>query len=64
MGKKIAQETFPPRAMVRVGSYVNTALPTCKTNVKKLLAHKVPEYQLAVIIILSYLPRSNEWVHE
>ena len=28
----------------------------CKTNVGKLYAHKVPEYYLAVIIILSYSP--------
>ena len=29
---------------------------TCKANVRKLQIHKVPEYNLAVIIILSYTP--------
>ena len=27
---------------------------SCKINVRNLYAHKVPEYHLAVIIILSY----------
>ena len=37
---------------------------TCKTNVRNLQAHKVPDYHLAVIIIISYSPCSNEWVYK
>ena len=29
---------------------------TCKTNVRKLQAPKVPEYHLAVVIIIPYSP--------
>ena len=29
---------------------------TCKTNVRKLYAHKVPGYHLTAIIIISYSP--------
>ena len=35
---------------------------TCKTNVRKLEAQKVPEYHLAAIFIVSYSPCWNEWV--
>ena len=33
---------------------------TCKTNVRNLQAHTVPEYHLAAIIIISYSPFWNE----
>ena len=35
---------------------------TGKTNVGKLQAHKVPEYHLAAVIIIPYLPCLYEWV--
>ena len=35
---------------------------TCKTNVGKLQAHKVPEYHLAAVIIIPYSPCWYEWV--
>ena len=38
--------------------------PHLQTNIRKLQAHKVPKYHLAIIIILSYSPCSNEWVCE
>ena len=33
---------------------------TCKTNVRKLQAHKFPEYHLTAIILISYSPCWNE----
>ena len=38
---------------------------TCKTNVRKVYAHKVTAYHVAVIIILSYSPCTLlEWMGE
>ena len=59
----------PITQWVWVRSPVGTSLMVevffiCKTNVRKLQPHKVLEYHLAVIIILSYSPCQNEWVRE
>ena len=50
-------DKFPGRGVS--GFFLN-----CKTNVGKFYAHKYPEYDLAVIIILSYTSYYNEWVRE
>ena len=39
-----------------LGEVLSRFFLTCKTNVRKLEALKVPEYHLAVIIIIPYSP--------
>ena len=53
-----------PVGTIFMGEFFSGVFFTCKTNVWKLWALKVSEYHLGVIIILSYSPCSNEWVHD
>ena len=39
-----------------LGEVFSVFFLTCKTNVRKLYAPKVPEYHLADVIIISYSP--------
>ena len=69
VGQAVACAPFTQRARVRspigtdfLGEDFSGFFLTCKTNARNLKAHKVPEYHLASIIIISYSPCWNDLV--
>ena len=71
MEQAVAFASVTQRARVRfpVGtSFLGEIFPrfffTYKTNVRKLYAHKFPEYHLTVIIILAYSLSWSEWARQ
>ena len=68
-GASGSMRAFTQRARVRspigtgfLGEVFSGFFLSCKTNVRKLQAPKVPEFHSAVVIIIPYSPCWDDWV--